>query len=463
MATELRLRVALCLGWHEAVAFWSSIPSTAGAAGLPEWRELVESLVAQRGHDEGFLADISTLRSASRYRPLIEAYEEAHPSVVKNALGHRFSPNRMLEHIFSVDDVPLLELLIDTHRKLHVEASSMLQAIDCRALRCLEVLFAESSSPAAASSTVSGPRVRIEYPRWHTTSEEKRDNFVDFRRFPQRFLWQAALTQDTPLVEAVLRYLRERCGSSEAASRRPLLWAACCGAACGLEPLLGLCGSPLLAGPLARVTFRAPATLSSPEDVSFDDAPLAVVAAARGCVASLGTLAFCGVELRLCTPRGLDAVEAARRHPKVETRMRLMAILRNAGAAVAPASTGSAARSGGAGTGGFDDSDDPLTAAIGRGDLRAVQEMLRFGARFEAGDIMSAVRSGDLEVLSFVQSQCAAGNSQAEYRQMMRQTATQIRDESRGRHRSLPGSGSSSALRQAGGSMVLPSLRKTLQ
>jgi len=462
LVVELRLRVALFLGWHEACTFWSLLGSTIQSSGCGEWRQLVAAFVTDRGHDETFLADVSTLRGASRYRSLLEAYEELHPSVVKKAFSHRFSPNRMLEHIFIVDDAPLLKLLIDTHRRLHVEASSMLQAIERRAMRCLEVLFAESLPPAVSSPTAAGPRVRIDYPRWHASSEEKRENFVDFRRFPQRFLWHAALTRELPLCELVLEHLRAATPStgSEAARRRPLLLAACCGAACGLEPLLALCGATVLAGPLARVTFRAPATMSSLE-VSFDDAPLAVVAAVRGCVSSLGTLAFCGVELRLCTPRGLNAVEAARRHPSAELRTRLLAVLRSAGVAGAGGSPGAADSSAGRVEG--HDESDPLTAAIERGDLAAVQEMLHFGARFEAADIMSAVRSGDLDVLSFVQTQCASGNSQAEYRQMMRQTATQIREESRGRRRTLPGGGSSSALRQAGGSMVLPSLHKALQ
>merc|ERR1711920_693273 len=69
----------------------------------------------------------------------------------------------------------------------------------------------------------------------------------------------------------------------------------------------------------------------------------------------------------------------------------------------------------------------PVRDAIESMDIKRLRSMLERGARLGASDIMSAVRSGDLEVLEVVQKECAASTNYAEYRNMMRVTARQIR------------------------------------
>lgn len=466
LVLELQLRIALMLGWHDACSLWSVLQPALGAAGRLAWRELVSAIVAHRGHDEAFLADLSMLRDASRYRPLIGAYAELHPGVVKKAFGHRYSPNRMLGHIFASDDIALLQLILETNRQVTVEATALCAAIEQRADRCVGLLLAEASSDRANSG---GSRVRIEYPRSSLTDPVGQDR-VNFSNYPQRLLWAAAQTRSRPLCDGVMTLLRERCrvgssitcGSGGSASPwqadakgldKLQLWAACCGAACGDVPLLECCDPAALAGPLARVSFHAPGSV----EVDFAETPLAAVAAARGHIGALEALAQSGADLQLCCPRGFSAEEAARKQRVPALRERLLATLHAAGIARASTTSGPFTVGRARASGAEPETGSPLSAAVERGDLPAVRHMLRHGARLQAEDIMAAVRSGDLDVLAFVQKECAASASgQDEYRKMMHKTATQIRENSKSRLRaSTGGSTSSSSLRQAGASVML--------
>lgn len=446
LVLELQLRIALMLGWHDACSLWSVLQPALGAAGRLAWRELVSAIVAHRGHDEAFLADLSMLRDASRYRPLIGAYAELHPGVVKKAFGHRYSPNRMLGHIFASDDIALLQLILETNRQVTVEATALCAAIEQRADRCVGLLLAEASSDRANSG---GSRVRIEYPRSSLTDPVGQDR-VNFSNYPQRLLWAAAQTRSAAV------WARPSLAAPEADAKgldKLQLWAACCGAACGDVPLLECCDPAALAGPLARVSFHAPGSV----EVDFAETPLAAVAAARGHIGALEALAQSGADLQLCCPRGFSAEEAARKQRVPALRERLLATLHAAGIARASTTSGPFTVGRARASGAEPETGSPLSAAVERGDLPAVRHMLRHGARLQAEDIMAAVRSGDLDVLAFVQKECAASASgQDEYRKMMHKTATQIRENSKSRLRaSTGGSTSSSSLRQAGASVML--------
>jgi len=491
---EVQLRIAILLGWHDACSLWSTLHPAGSSNCQVAWRELISAFVAHRGHDSAFLADLSMLREAPRYQMLIGAYAELHPDVIKKAFSQRGSPNRMLGQIVASDDASMLRAFLDSQRhQLTVEASMLCTAIERSASRCVELLLDEAVAKELGKNkgSCAGARVRIEYPARSvadvlgqvsplssSSSSSAGSDFIDFDQYPQRLLWAAAVARSRALSDRVLAYLRERAASTKpiaSGSQAPAsfadhlrLWAACCGAACGHVPLLEECGSVALAGPLARVSFRAPCALGSSE-VEFEDTPLGVIAAARGQVGALEALARLGHDLQLCSPRGLTAIDAARQHRSAELREGLLAVLRAAGARPLTPSAGPSFVLG-AGRGSTitavtasveSDAGSPLVAAIERGDLPMVQRLLKLGARLEAEDLMAAVRSGDLEVLAFVQTQCTDASGKAEYRKMMRKTAQQIRENSRGRLRnSLPSSSSSSSLRQAGVAVMLhkPSL-----
>jgi len=217
--------------------------------------------------------------------------------------------------------------------------------------------------------------------------------------------------------------------------------------------VLECAGQAAISGPLVRVSFQGP---GSSDGHFYENTPLTVVAAICGHVGVLARLAHDGADLKLCTRRGLGVFEAARRHPP-EVCDRLWTVLhRMDGPPSSPLSAEgrqrTISRSTGSLGGPFADGgssvsrskgsdlleNDPLKAAIERGDLSAVKSLLERGAQFEASDIMAAVKSGDLDVLAFVQDGCRArAGNHGEYRKMMKQTAAQIRQNSRARH-SLP-------------------------
>jgi len=293
------------------------------------WRALVAARTASFGHEEAFLADLTTLKDAKPYQPLLAAYTELFPSVVKSALAHRYSPNRMLEHVFATDDAALLRLLFETHRCIHLEPSTLTNVVDRRARQCLEVILAEAAKGEKA-------HVRLEVPRQPQNEAAQRSNtsskaVVDFDRYPQRLLWRAALSRDSKICKLVLNYLAE--GIKIAADNDPEAfklqrWAACCGAACGQSSLLAFCG-PLLADEVARVSFKVTTdSRYGQEELEFEDAPLAVVAALRGHAQAVETIARSGADMMLCTSRGLTALDAAR-HPEhsAELRAKLESII----------------------------------------------------------------------------------------------------------------------------------------
>lgn len=481
LVPELQLRVTLMLGWRDAVAMWAALRCRPGdsSSSLAPWRKLVAGLVSRWGHDRTFLTDLSLLRDIGHYKLVLGAYKELYPDVICEALMLQYSPSRMLLTIVAIDDVETMRAFVASQRCLTVEAHVLNSALQQHAVRCAELLLHEARLTARAQ-TCGGRRVKIEYPtRVYTDCQGAASDFVDFDLYPQRLLWTAASTGLSSLCDAVLAFLEECClaastpvalpaaaGAGSVEGRkvdRLRLWAACCGAACGNVPLLEFCGGPLLCGPLSRVSFRAPCVGGCPE-VSFDEAPLAVVAAARGHVGALEALGRLGVDLLLCTRRGLTAQHTARSHKSAAQRERLCKalVLAPCGsrpptptarmlAAAAAAVEGPLALDA-AGEGG------PLMAAIERGDLAAVRLMLQRGARLEVQDLMAAVRSGDLDVLAFVQGECSSAAGKAEFRKMMSQTAAQIRENSRSHQAaraSLSTSASGTVLRQAGAAMAL--------
>lgn len=509
LVQELLLRIASYLTWHQARAYWSVLPVATEAAGQDAvqkaWLPLVRSLVEVRGHDEVFLADLSTLQDCTPYWPFIEAYTELYPTVTKAALSHQYSPNRMLEHVFAVDDAPLLRLLLETNRLMQIEAAAICSAVDQRAQKCLEVLLSEARAERG--------RVRLEFPRQPMvpdvlagfpmstpsspsfgavpTSSSSTVAPVDFDRFPQKLLWRAALTRDTAISKLMLGYLARAAKTGagaeskerlEAAESRLRLWAACCGAACGQRALLAYCG-PFLAD-FERISFHATvanARNGFQEELDFEETPLAVVATLRGHAEALEFIARCGNDLMLCTRRGLTALDAARQpQNSAEQRARLEAIIlappgslppigssRTSGSrpgsgrqqrvpfggmgkadeglalALAAASAAAAAMRILEGSAAWD--GEPVEAAIRRGDAKALRSLLGRGARLQQSDLMAAVSSGDLDMLSLVQAECKGFGGQAEYRKMMRQTASQIRADKRAELAALP------AAREGGG------------
>lgn len=471
LARELHLKVALWLTWHEACTFWLALQP------LPEdsddeWRLLVSALVAERGHDEAFLADLSILRESLHYLPLLTAYSLLFPEVIRKALTHRFSLTRLLERLLISDDVGLLQLLLSSHKKVVVESHTLVAAIERRAQQCLKLLFAEASSVKAKG--LLAPRVRLEFPRRVVALGAGVDStFVDFGHFPQRLLWAAALTRDVGVCKEVLTYLREVASGDAAAMARIRLWAVSCGVACGNVPLIAGCGPDELQGALARVSFKAPpksgpAGAGSFEELQFEDTPLAVVAATLGHVAAVEELVRSGVDMQLCTRRGLTALEAARQSghaPAVQKALEAALLAGEQPGArslppLAPTRTSSRSGTGTAPAEG----GCPIATAILRGDVSTLRSLLQRGGRLQQSDIMAAVNSGDLDMLAFVQSECAAGAGGDEYRQMMRQTAQQIRAASKASRSfrspvSLPpltSSGSGTALRQAAESVLVP-------
>jgi len=70
---------------------------------------------------------------------------------------------------------------------------------------------------------------------------------------------------------------------------------------------------------------------------------------------------------------------------------------------------------------------------------------------------MAAVRSGDLDVLAYVQSECSSASGKAEFRKMMSRTAAQIRESSKTNRprNTVATSSSSTSLRQAGAAVAL--------
>lgn len=78
--------------------------------------------MAARGHDTGFLADLSLLKGTERYDALIAAYSERHPGEVGKAFAHKYPPSRLLGRIFASDDDGLLRTLLQANGRLTVEA-----------------------------------------------------------------------------------------------------------------------------------------------------------------------------------------------------------------------------------------------------------------------------------------------------------------------------------------------------
>jgi len=457
----LQLPVAKFLSWHELVMVWSILLSGHASARMGAWRQLVATVVADRGHDEVFLADISTLRGTLRYGPFIVTYSNLYPDVAQRVLSHSYAPERMCVPIFTSDDSDMLALLLDTHGRLSIDIATVRVAIDYRAARCLKMLLAESTSADNARRA----RVRIENASWHVLVQPP-ECLVDFRKFPQCLLWRAALTLDVSLCDMILSHMCIACGAAAASSLR--LWAACCGVACGSTRLLVCAGDAAINGAFARVSFQAPDACST----QVVDTPLVVVAASYGHADVLEYLASQGADLRLCTPRGVTVCEAAQQH-HAQLRERLIRIAHGAGAGPlslthvglprygmvsAPISGrvvdaglwkdgGKSDSSGSSGT----SSSDPLSAAIERADITGVRALLERGAQLGGSDIMSAVRSGDLDMLALVQEECREkASSHVEYRQMMRQTVVQIHSSRRIARQSH----SSSSLRRAGDAML---------
>jgi len=518
LAMELLLRIASFLTWHQTRAFWSVLPMVTDSTASSDkaWLALVAARTASFGHEEAFLADLTTLKDAKPYQPLLAAYTELFPSVVKSALAHRYSPNRMLEHVFATDDAALLRLLFETHRFIHLEPSTLTNVVDRRARQCLEVILAEAAKGEKA-------HVRLEVPRQPQQPQSEAASFpplqrsntsskavVDFDRYPQRLLWRAALTRDSKICKLVLNYLAE--GSKLAADYDPEAfklqrWAACCGAACGQSSLLAFCG-PLLADEVARVSFKVTTdSRYGQEELEFTDAPLAVVAALRGHAQAVETMARSGADMMLCTSRGLTALDAAR-HPEhsAELRAKLESIIlappgtlpplsvrgsrpgsrigsrpgssqrrsrssasigggEGLALALAAASAAAAAARMLNGTAAWE--AEPMEAAVRRGDVKALRSLVSRGARLQQSDLMAAVNSGDLDMLAIVQQECQGADGTVEYRKMMRQTAAQIRadrreivEADRRRSESLPRpSSGSGALRRAGeSSLRLPAI-----
>ncbi|CAE8639547.1 unnamed protein product [Polarella glacialis] len=451
LVLELLLRIAACLTWHQACTLWSALPLATSAPSVDKaWASLVAALVDMRGHDEVFLADVSTIQEAALYGPLIKAYSELYPSVIHRALSVRYPPNRMLEHIFATDDALLLRLLIETHCRLSLDGNALSTAIDRR----------------------------------------------------------AAATRDDSIAILVLHHLLEAAKAlagtadrREAAEAKVRRWAACCGAAYGSVALLRFCGAAL-ADDCSRVSFQATADGSGPfqEDILFEESPIAVVAAEKGHIQALEEMVRSGVDMMMCTSRGvtaLDAVRLSMRHSAALRAQLEVVILAPPGSQRASGSRPSSRLSPKAAVGNRGDGDGlalalqaaaaasaafrlmgghfealpPLEAAIKRGDVIGLHSMLRRGAKLEQRDLMTAVNSGDLEMLAIVQAECSAGAGLAEYRGMMKQTSAQIRADRKAfvlpptRHEELSrqsvaslhrpsSSGSSSALRRAGESFL---------
>jgi len=160
-------------------------------------------------------------------------------------------------------------------------------------------------------------------------------------------------------------------------------------------------------------------------------------------------LADIGFELRLCSRRGLCAWDVAARQRSPVLRDSLLSVLRGAG--VGPVASEvprwlAAGRRDATNTSVAAEiatSDCPLVQAIERGDMRAVRTMLEHGAVLEGEDIVAAIKSGDLDMLSFVQAESAKTSGTAEYRKMMHETATKIREKSRTNRRTSHSSASS--------------------
>lgn len=480
---DLLLRVALCLTWHEACFFWCALAPLMGDNSKSSWCALVKALVAQRGHDDSFLAGASVLQTAPQYQHLFLAYRQLHPEIIKAILAHRYTPDRAIDMILAADDESLLRILLSNQRLLQVEQWQIRAAIKQKARRCLALLFSEAAHPVA-------PRVRIQ--ARSRPAMDARASIVDFGNYPQCLLWYAAHARDDAICNLVLAHIYLLCGPGGALApaianagaapsgvERIALWAACSGAACGFEPLVARAGTPALTGPCARVSFRAPAH-DGQEGELFEDVPLMVVAASCGHARVLEHLSRAGCDFNLCTRRGLTALgEVQRQSPEV--REQLLGALRRSGAESfgtwsmsRPSSKHSSRPSSRSGlplrarsctiSGSSpshshasdclpDRSGSPVRSAIARGDLSSVKAMLRGGAQLGASDIYAATQSGDLEMLAFVQSECASkASDHAEYRKMMRQTAMNIRDAARGGRSHSTAHGSS--LRQAGDSML---------
>ncbi|CAE8619777.1 unnamed protein product [Polarella glacialis] len=526
LVLELLLRIAACLTWHQACTLWSALPLATSAPSVDKaWASLVAALVDMRGHDEVFLADVSTIQEAALYRPLIKAYSELYPSVIHRALSVRYPPNRMLEHIFATDDALLLRLLIETHCRLSLDGNALSTAIDRRACRCVALLLAEASPNSTAacgtrvhldlvgssSKTLAGRKAIEIYNKSQSEASQPSNRsvgMVDFGRFPQRLLWRAAATRDDSIAILVLHHLLEAAKAMagtadrrEAAEAKVRRWAACCGAAYGSVALLRFCGAAL-ADDCSRVSFQASADGSGPfqEDILFEESPIAVVAAEKGHIQALEEMVRSGVDMMMCTSRGvaaLDAVRLSMRHSAALRAQLEVVILAPPGSQRASGSRPSSRLSSKAAVGNRGDGDGlalalqaaaaasaafrlmgghfealpPLEAAIKRGDVIGLRSMLRRGAKLEQRDLMTAVNSGDLEMLAIVQAECSAGAGLAEYRRMMKQTSAQIRADRKAfvlppaRHEELSrqsvaslhrpsSSSSSSALRRAGESFL---------
>lgn len=409
-----------------------------------------------------FLADASVLQHAMPFKPLVKAYKETFPEVAHRCFSQLYCPNRLLDHILTTDDSCMLLQLIDVHRRLTLEISHLMTAIDKNATQCIQVLLSESFLtfvPATADV-----RVRWDYTHQRrecfsnsACSPEAAEACVDFGKYPQRLLWRASLAGNSAIVRMLLLAL------SKGTAHQLFCWAACCGAFCGNLPLLFHCGPSLLARELARVTFCAPAErlYGVSEAVCFEDTPLAVVAASRGHVSALELIACSGVDLFLCTRRGLTTLDVVRRSKiSFVAKMRMEAIILNPpcvwpstlsssnsrpnsklsstrdtdrhgneGLALAlAAASAAAAASRVLECSNLQNGDSsPVEAAILRGDVTGLRSLLERGAKLQHSNLMSAVYSGDLATLGLVQEELQSG-SQAEYRKMMRLAAQQIRE-----------------------------------
>jgi hypothetical protein len=436
--TDLHLPITRFLSWHEACSLWSVVHTSSGTGSVREWRLLVDSLVCDRGHDDSFLADLSILKGVDRYKPLAEAYKELYPEKVAYVFANVYSADRILDSVFAADDASLLQLVLkrqqDLLRPLRVDMCKMKAAITHRAKRALDILLAASRQ--GSDNGLHIPGVVFECPRWQpAATEEPQSEPVDFERFPMCLVWWAADVGTAEICELILCHLLLEYGAGIAEQLR--LWAACCGVACGNNTMITSAADAIASGHVARVSFSG--VLSSGQFVEFEDAPLPFVAACCGHEMILKSLVTKGANLQMCTRRGLTVWNAVDRHKTGDRQESLLETLRTVdphGLAKGP----EIGKCNGTYTSETECGSlhDPVRAAVEAANISALRYLLQRGARLEGSDIMAAVRSGDLDMLSFVQAECKkVAGTHSEYRKMMKATASQIRIQTRARH-SMP-------------------------
>lgn len=410
LALELRLRIALMLGWHGCISFWHMIHRYCDAASSIAWRELVSALVGHTGHNSAFLTDLSVLRAVPTYQPFIAAYRELYPDMMGKFLSLRYNASRTLGTVIALNDLSTMRLFLHhTPGPILIDACLVCTAMERRSTRCAEMLL----KCALAESPWQSAKVGLEYPKRSCLANRlPTSGYVDFDVFPQRLLWAAAKTRHRGLCDAVIRLIggtgtgsNMRSGGAARGSNSFVaagiqFWMVCCAVACGYASLLEHVSPSELCTTHARVSFRCPSSLGSPE-AEFVETPLSVVAAVRGHADVLRKLVQLGFDGFLCSRRGLTALDAIRRHRSAEVRTELTKAIQ---LAMPAALVGSIL----GGCVPFDAHavDDPFTAAIERADLATVGLLLNKGAVLETSDLLAAVGSGDLDVLAFVKSEC---------------------------------------------------------